>query len=624
MENNDLTIKEKMSTLLWVCKRIHNEDRNYLPLELISIINTVIMTYLPILIMYPIIDELIKMNFNKAFYIGIIFAILLFLTNLLNKYINVRNENNMVKIGTGLRLDMHLHNLDLDYESSQETEYRDKFSYGMQSLMYIGGFSSIIDKSKTIIASIISIILAIGITIKLILSKPNTFKIRENLSNETLKKIASPVYSAIIIFSIIFITLLIVFYFQNKYQSKIRSYFDNHAEVETQSSYVSNEISFNTKSYGLYQVYGFTEWVREKNREDTKRMQNFFGESTNSNVNIEVLQNTLATVILILSYMFVTLKYITGAIEISMIVTFVKGFNQLNTSFTQSVSEIVSINSAVKFYNDIKKFVELENKMDSGSIPVEKRRDNEVAFEFKNVSFKYPHTEDYVIENLNLKLTMNKKHALVGPNGCGKTTFIKLLTRLYEPTEGEILLNGINIKKYDYKEYLSLFSVVFQDFKLFNLSLGENVACKTNYEKEKVIDVLKKSGFFSEELEYREGMLEENIGNYNQNNFKFSGGQLQKIAIARALYKNSQVAILDEPTAALDPKSESEIYNHLNELIQNKTTVFISHRMSSCRFCEDIIVFNEGKLEERGNHNELLKTNGLYKKMWEAQAKYYA
>ncbi|MDD6795823.1 MAG: ABC transporter ATP-binding protein, partial [Clostridiaceae bacterium] len=205
-----------------------------------------------------------------------------------------------------------------------------------------------------------------------------------------------------------------------------------------------------------------------------------------------------------------------------------------------------------------------------------------------------------------------------------KTTFIKLLCRLYDPTEGEILLNGINIKKYNYKEYLSLFSVVFQDFKLFSFSLSQNVASSVDYDEELVIDSLNKSGF-SEKLEKLDKGIDTPLyKDFDEEGVEISGGEAQKIAIARALYRNAPFVILDEPTAALDPISEFEIYSRFKDLVGDKTAVYISHRLSSCRFCDDIAVFEDGRIIQRGNHDELLKNkDGKYYELWNAQAQYY-
>ncbi len=269
--------------------------------------------------------------------------------------------------------------------------------------------------------------------------------------------------------------------------------------------------------------------------------------------------------------------------------------------------------------------IRLEDEMYKGKIPVEKRSDNEYQIEFKNVSFKYPGTEEYVLKNFSMKLKIGEKLAIVGMNGSGKTTMIKLLCRLYDVNEGEILLNGVNIQKFDQDEYRKLFSIVFQDFNIFPYTLGQNVAADVEYDKEKIIDCLQKAGF-GDRLQALDDGLDTFVSKeYDDGGVEFSGGELQKVAIARAIYKEAPFILLDEPTAALDPLAEYEIYSNFDKIIGTKTAIYISHRLSSCRFCKKIAVFHQGRLVQLGSHDELVKDkDGKYYEMWSAQAQYYA
>lgn len=269
-------------------------------------------------------------------------------------------------------------------------------------------------------------------------------------------------------------------------------------------------------------------------------------------------------------------------------------------------------------------YFDIPNKMYQGSLTVEKRDDNEYYVEFRNVSFRYPNTEAYALKNVSLKFKIGEKLAIVGMNGSGKTTFIKLLCRLYDPTEGEILLNGVNIQKYDYDEYMSIFSVVFQDFGLFAFRLGEVVACSRNFDEDKVRECLKKANFGSRLDDMPENVHTYLYKEYDQAGIEISGGEAQKIALARALCKDSPFILLDEPTAALDPVSEYEVYSNFSAISEDKTTVYISHRLASCRFCDQIVVFDQGRIVQHGTHEELLcDEDGKYYELWHAQAQYY-
>ena len=269
-------------------------------------------------------------------------------------------------------------------------------------------------------------------------------------------------------------------------------------------------------------------------------------------------------------------------------------------------------------------YFDIPNNMYQGTLTVEKRDDVEYYVEFRDVSFKYPNTDTYALRHVNLKFKIGEKLAVVGMNGSGKTTFIKLMCRLYDPTEGEILLNGVNIKKYDYDEYMSIFSIVFQDFSLFDFSLGQNVAASQNYDKQKVIDSLKKVGlseFYDTLLKGTETCL---YKGYDKEGIEISGGEAQKIALARALYKDAPFIVLDEPTAALDPVAEYEVYSKFNEIAGEKTTLYISHRLASCRFCDEILVFHSGSIVQHGSHDKFVEDKtGKYFELWNAQAQYY-
>ncbi len=269
-------------------------------------------------------------------------------------------------------------------------------------------------------------------------------------------------------------------------------------------------------------------------------------------------------------------------------------------------------------------FMDIPTKMKVGCLPVEKRVDGEYKIVFDHVSFKYPGSERYALKDICMEFEIGEKLAVVGMNGSGKSTFIKLLCRLYDPTEGTIYMNGIDIQRYDYKEYLELFSVVFQDFKLFSFGLGENIAVSETFDEEEIKTAMYKSGLETFLQKQTNGLQTTLYRDFDKEGVEVSGGEAQKIALARAVCKGAPFVILDEPTAALDPMAEYEIYNHFNELVADRTTVYISHRMSSCRFCGDIAVFHEGELVQRGSHESLMQEeNGKYYELWTAQAQYY-
>ncbi|MDE6579077.1 MAG: ABC transporter ATP-binding protein/permease, partial [Ruminiclostridium sp.] len=235
-----------------------------------------------------------------------------------------------------------------------------------------------------------------------------------------------------------------------------------------------------------------------------------------------------------------------------------------------------------------------------------------------------PNTDVEVLKGVNVTLKQGEHLSVVGLNGAGKTTFVKLLCRLYDPTEGEILLDGVNIKEYDYNEYMNLFSPVFQDFKLFAFSIKENIVLDDDCSDEKLSGLIEQVGLGDKIASLEKGTETMLFKSFDENGIEPSGGEQQKMAIARALYKKAPVVILDEPTAALDPVAEYDIYRQFDSLVGGKTAIYISHRLSSCKFCDRIAVFSEGVIKEYGTHDELvLINNGIYAEMFKAQAKYY-
>ncbi|MBQ2775274.1 MAG: ABC transporter ATP-binding protein [Clostridia bacterium] len=244
--------------------------------------------------------------------------------------------------------------------------------------------------------------------------------------------------------------------------------------------------------------------------------------------------------------------------------------------------------------------------------------------EFKNVSFKYPGSENYALKNINIKINNGEHLAVVGKNGSGKTTFIKLLCRFYDVNEGEIKINGINIKDYSKDSINKLYSVVFQDFKLFSIPVCQNLSTQEDYQEAKLFDALDKVGLLNRIMKMPDREKTYIYKDLDKSGIEISGGEAQRLAIARAHYKDAPIVILDEPTASLDPVAEKEIYDRFNQFVENKTAIYISHRLSSCVFCDRIAVFENARLVESGYHQELLSNkDSKYFELWDVQAQYY-
>ena len=282
-----------------------------------------------------------------------------------------------------------------------------------------------------------------------------------------------------------------------------------------------------------------------------------------------------------------------------------------------------------RYVDDFRSFYEMpelrQNLPDKKTNLPKLQPQSHYEFEFQNVSFKYPRAERFALQNVSIKIKAGERLAVVGLNGAGKSTFIKLLLRLYQPTEGKILLNGIDIQTYDLNSYFKIFAPVFQEVNLFAMSFAENVSMKSleNTDKDLAHQSVVQSGLEEKLDTLEKGLDTQLLKVIYDDGIDLSGGQKQKLALARALYKNSPVVVLDEPTAALDAIAESKLYSDFDKLIGGKTSIYISHRLSSTQFCNNVAMFKDGKLIEYGTHESLLKQNGEYANMFKIQAQYY-
>lgn len=339
---------------------------------------------------------------------------------------------------------------------------------------------------------------------------------------------------------------------------------------------------------------------------------------------IGVLVGILQRLMDLAGYLVSAAYAMLGAFPIGSVVKFAGAFTNVCRSLQGMGAQYKDLALTARREAVTLEMFDINDEMYKGKLPVEKRLDNQYEIEFRNVSFRYPGSQQYALKDFSLKIRVGERMAIVGMNGSGKTTMIKLLCRLYDPQEGEILLNGVDIRKFDREEYVKLFSVVFQDFGLFSMPLGQNVASSMDVDRELALDCLRKAGLGERLEKLPKGLDTYLYQDIADDGVEISGGEAAKIALARALYKDAPFVLLDEPTASLDPLSEYEIYSGFDAMTGNKTAVYISHRLSSCRFCDRIAVFHEGRLVQRGSHEELLKDEqGKYYELWHAQAQYY-
>lgn len=305
--------------------------------------------------------------------------------------------------------------------------------------------------------------------------------------------------------------------------------------------------------------------------------------------------------------------------DFSMYLAAITNLSLLMKSFADNISFIISEG---RYVMDFYEFLD-RNLGGSGGHrdPIE---NDTLDIEFRNVSFKYPKTDKYIFKNLNFKINKGERLAIVGVNGAGKSTLVKLMTGLFDVTEGEILINGVPIKEFSKKALYSMFSVVFQDVNILAFTIAENIACSSdNLDRNRILTALDRVGLGQKIKNLPKGLDQMMLKVIEEDGVEFSGGESQKLVIARGLYKDANMVIMDEPTAALDALAEAEIYENFSELVKGKTALYISHRLASTKFCDKIILLDKEGIREYGSHDELIKKKGAYYEMFTIQGKYY-
>ena len=479
-----------------------------------------------------------------------------------------------------------------DIESSRYLEMKekaDKFLFGNMS-----GFSYVLDRAADIIGKLFTLIGIIAVVASL-----NPFIV------------------------IIFIVLVL-----------LSSYVE--ARVQRKQADMNIEMLLNNRRYMYYgqiledfsygkelRINNLGEWLMGREMKFWDDSFRTFKKSNALGIKSGVFNSFTGLIQQSVSYAYLAIRFVGRYITIGDFSMYVGGVAAFSGAMRGLMQNIVELSEYRKYYDAIEEYLNIPAKMrDNKKLPIP---DGEHRIEFRNVSFSYPGQKEYTLRNINITLTPGQKLSIVGENGAGKTTFVKLLCRIYDPTDGEILLDGVNIKDINYERYMDLFSTVFQDYKLYALSLKDNVALSDSdiVTDGEVESVLRKAGFGEKLDSLPKGVQTLVYRNFDGEGFEPSGGEGQKIALARALFKDAPIIVLDEPAAALDPRAEYEMYQNFNALVGGKTAVYISHRLSSARFCDTIAVFKGGEIVEYGSHSELIQYDGLYAELWSMQAKYY-
>ena len=509
--------------------------------------------------------------------------------------------------------------LELDYakaESSSVQELRGKIE---ENANHGNGLTWVAECVAEMIACVFSIFIAIAMISGMVFSKSPT------PLTGFMAFVDSPLFAAgLIVFSVIVIAVSVRYHgLSEKKQFNI---FNSAAKISPILEYYNQKYLNENESGKDVRIFNenglINEEIGEKIYRPIKKMRNDVFKVWST---IGQVSNVSANLLGGLVYIFVGLKALAGAFGAGKVVEYYGAITKLISACTDIAGNAGYLRANNAQLKQEIEYLNLVSDMKNGTRTVDDIDPASSVFEFHNVSFAYPETEHLVLKNFSMKIEAGERLAVVGMNGSGKSTMIKLLCRLYDPAEGKITLNGIDIREFDYAEYLKLFAIVFQDFRLLAFPVGENVACSDEYDEERVWQCLEMAGVKDRVEEFPKKLKQSIYKLYEKDGIDLSGGEEQKIAIARALYKDAPFVILDEPTAALDPIAESEIYSRFNDIAGGKTAVYISHRLSSCRFCSRIVVFDNGSVIQEGTHEELLEdANGKYSELWNAQAQYYA
>lgn len=610
-----LNLRSSISKTIKVLRLMTKISKKYMITFLVRAMSSSVLPYISIFFSYKIIDAIIAgQSKNEIMQYVYLLIILNFIFGIIYKVALHLNRAYGNELEFTLERKIAMKTFELDYTQVEDNEVMQLIQKANNGSNSNGGLQAYTDSAlEGILSSSLSLLYGTILLISL-------FYVRDTEHSLLIVRIINhPLSFIIILLSLVFPTVISL---KVKTSNNKKSYAAMMGNIESnRKSRYFYEICSNYKYGKDIRIYNMQGMMRDEIEtckllvEKTWKGYTIFVALTNSLV---ILGNKILA---LSAYLYVGFKAYYGLITVGNVVIYVGAITLISRGITSIITHYSSLNLFNSYLEHYFSFLNIKPKMKYGDVEGDILQD--FTIEFKNISFAYPKQLEATLKDVNLTINPGEKIALVGKNGAGKTTLIKLLCRLYEPSSGEILINNIPLQNYS-KEFLNkMFSVVFQDFKLFSYSIKENIMSSDEGDEDKVMLSAEQAGIKS-----RIDSMEKGIDTilYQRNTeagIEISGGEAQKIAIARALYKDSPIVILDEPTAALDPRSEAEIYEKFNTLIENKMSIFISHRMSSTKFCDKVVVLEEGSIYEMGTHNELLKNNGIYYEMWHAQAKYY-
>jgi ATP-binding cassette subfamily B protein/ATP-binding cassette subfamily C protein len=601
-------MKEKQKSLKDVFIRIHyllgfiwSFDKRYILLIPFTSISKSLLTFAVILFPKFIIDEITgQKRMSVALLLTVSMAAVLVVLRLFNNLIDAFNNRRIVQIKSKIQLKLQDKVTRLPFWRLESPEILDRYQ---KAAGIVKVWQADIQRLTGAINGMITALLTI-IGISWILFSLN-----------------------LLVFLVIFLIVVFNTVLNSSAVKKQLAFYKSCAPHVRKINYLMNELQENEYAKEI-RGYQMQEWISAKASTLLTRVY----KNTSANINYQTIVQCAGVTAGILqdgaSYLYVGWLLMRGLISIGDFSMYISAINTFSLSLKDIFSNFLIIQEAGMYVEEFRLFMELEENGDctdgeESKAPLEP--DSGYVLEAVDLWFKYPGSDTYTLKNINLKIEWNEIISIVGDNGAGKTTFIKLLMRLYEPTKGEIRLNGKNIKEYEFSEYVKKLGVVFQDYKILAFKMNENIALTDakNISKERLQIALKKAGLLEKALSLPEGDNTYITRKFEEGGVELSGGEQQKLAICHAIYKDSPIMILDEPTANLSPMAEYEVFLNFKEIMKGKTGIYISHRMSSCRLSNRILVFKNGEIIENGSHEVLLKDGREYAKMYGLQAEFY-
>lgn len=571
-------------------------DKAYFILSAINVVIGALVPFPEIIFMPLLMDSLIspERDLRRIITYAALMIGLRVIVSLINSVLSIHLEKYSDKFYNFVAEEISQRCMEMDFALTENKEALDQINRGREGLDYSNGVHGISVAFFNILTNILKIF---GVAAVLAINAP---------------------WMLLIIAALLAVSAII-----NSRKNKIEiEFFSGLSKVERIWGYILWELE-NFRFGKDIRIYGAAETLIKKSSEQTDRIMEFNEGRANRIYPLDILDTVVTAIRDFGTYLYLGALAIFGRITIGTFSQLVSAGGTLNASVQGAVFGYQDIVKRCNYAYEVVKLMEYPPMLQKGDRRVEDLKTPH-TIEFRNVSFSYPNTGVQVLKNVSITIKAGERLSVVGLNGAGKTTFIKLLCRLYDTDEGEILIDGVNIREYDYDEYMKLFSVVFQDFRLLSFSAKDNILLGAE-DTDKAVDAMfDKVGLLDKINSLPKGRDTMMFREFDRDGVQLSGGEQQKLAIARALYKDAPVVILDEPTAALDPVAEYEIYCKFNDLVGGKTAVYISHRLSSCKFCDRIAVFGEGTIKELGTHDELVnREGGIYAEMFRAQAQYY-